>query len=775
MFLYLKDWFQRQFLNTPESQSLRVDIMRYICVVIHPTNEQLNAGLTPRWALCGWLINTCTNPVESANLKLALFYDWLLYDSKKDNIMLIEPGILLLFNAMRVAAGAQGSAGINVNMASMLFDFLCRISSNYHWPLRDQVLNGIISSFRDTVDKRVIPSMQVFLQPNEPGAKFPQPSLDRDLRTFIQSTFGNFMPIQTPLSSQVLVSKPSTLNVDISFKKKPNEIEEPLLTPNSVDFIDMEFAPLQPSFSDDDEESKPEPKSVPNPGLQVIIKQLQQFSVKPFKVFAISEDALSNHALLLDNHLNLIPSDELRDKLSEFHERLSSTDQVTSINFFTNMFKDILGLVYRDQELLNNFNTSLTDLAVSICLVLKKEFSNNILPSHFYDFKPTKVDSSLFIPSPQTLNTVHECLNQRMIFVLFKELSQTTNQSMEREVLTQLLQEIYLKQSRVGYLFLLFIYATSLKTSSAAQATEVTSSLIRIYSEFSKERQNEIRLELKARPREDSSSEKASEPDEDDSDKSSPEEDDEESIYLSESQLVLGECLMQDIRLCQQDDPHLFLFLVPFFSGPNLLPNFMLNNNELVYLIVSCIDARQLKELVACLMSQEMVLLREDPSKEKSEPKRARGVGKKMAESKKRKRTSSQEDREMRSRRRGNGVRKSLIQVLEASLLWESIEQTYFWYIIGAHDDLGIESLLPIMGKLEASHSEALLGLYKMLRNCEPTFDLVKLVVMRHVDEAMDRALFIHWIRKASSGKLNYLSFLNQFCRDLFSKELHFE
>lgn len=79
------DWFQRQYLSTPESQSLRVDLIRYICDVVHPTNEQLNAGLVPRWAVCAWLLNTCTSPIDLANLKLALFYDWLFYDAKKVN------------------------------------------------------------------------------------------------------------------------------------------------------------------------------------------------------------------------------------------------------------------------------------------------------------------------------------------------------------------------------------------------------------------------------------------------------------------------------------------------------------------------------------------------------------------------------------------------------------------------------------------------------------------------------------------------------------------
>lgn len=170
------EWFLRQYLNTPESQSLRVDIMRYICVVVHPTNEQLNAGLTPRWALCSWLLNTCTSPLDSANLKLALYYDWLMYDAKKENIMLIEPAILLMFNLIRL----NNIPGLTL---SMLFDFLCRIAVNYHVPFREHILNGLMQSFKDSVEKRVIPSMQIFFGTTpDPKTQQQVPCLDRDLK-----------------------------------------------------------------------------------------------------------------------------------------------------------------------------------------------------------------------------------------------------------------------------------------------------------------------------------------------------------------------------------------------------------------------------------------------------------------------------------------------------------------------------------------------------------------------------------------------------------------
>lgn len=82
-----QDWFQRQYLSTPESQSLRCDLIRFIVGVIHPSNEVLCSDIIPRWAVLGWLLTTCTHPVAASNAKMALFYDWLFYDAERDNIM----------------------------------------------------------------------------------------------------------------------------------------------------------------------------------------------------------------------------------------------------------------------------------------------------------------------------------------------------------------------------------------------------------------------------------------------------------------------------------------------------------------------------------------------------------------------------------------------------------------------------------------------------------------------------------------------------------------
>ena len=105
-------------------------------------------------------------------------------------------------------------------------------------------------------------------------------------------------------------------------------------------------------------------------------------------------------------------------------------------------------------------------------------------------------------------------LNVHLLLTVFLELSMTQNQSAERETYIQLLHEIYLKQNRIGYYFLFYIHFMSLKLNADRQPVGATAStgapfnksptaeiltLIKIYGEFTKDRQTEIRSELRSK------------------------------------------------------------------------------------------------------------------------------------------------------------------------------------------------------------------------------------------------------------------------------------
>ncbi|XP_060526894.1 integrator complex subunit 3 homolog [Cylas formicarius] len=213
-----QDWFQRQYLATPESQSLRCDIIRFIVGVIHPTNELLCSDIIPRWAVIGWLLTTCTSTVAVSNAKLALFYDWLFFDQDKDNIMNIEPAILVMHHSMRS----------HPVVTATLLDFLCRIIPNFYPPLTERVRAGIFTSLRQILDKRVLPSLLPL---------FDNSKLDRELRNMVKDTFKEFCNAQT---------ESSTSRDDFAPPKFEDETVGLSLNNHLLDG--------EPAFSDDEEE-----------------------------------------------------------------------------------------------------------------------------------------------------------------------------------------------------------------------------------------------------------------------------------------------------------------------------------------------------------------------------------------------------------------------------------------------------------------------------------------------------------------------------------------
>lgn len=176
-----QDWFQEKYFTTPESQSLRSDLIRFIIGAIHPTNDMLCSDIIPRWAVIGWLLTSCTNAVAQANAKLSLFYDWLFFDPVKDNIMNIEPGILVMYHSIK-----------NHPLVSCtLLDFLCRIMKHFYPKGEDRVRAGIYNSLRMILDKQVIPNLFPLLESTK---------LDRELKLMLRENFREFFspPVTTP-------------------------------------------------------------------------------------------------------------------------------------------------------------------------------------------------------------------------------------------------------------------------------------------------------------------------------------------------------------------------------------------------------------------------------------------------------------------------------------------------------------------------------------------------------------------------------------------------
>ncbi|KDP35996.1 hypothetical protein JCGZ_08391 [Jatropha curcas] len=146
-----QSWFAKKFLLGPEKETLIVDIVRFICCAHHPSNETIQSEIIPRWAVLGWLLNICRKNYVQANVKLALFYDWLFFDERIDNIMNIEPGMLLMVCSIPKY----------INMTHSLLEFLLLLGENYDVDRAHVITRGISAAFTALVQKGVVRSLDV--------------------------------------------------------------------------------------------------------------------------------------------------------------------------------------------------------------------------------------------------------------------------------------------------------------------------------------------------------------------------------------------------------------------------------------------------------------------------------------------------------------------------------------------------------------------------------------------------------------------------------------
>ncbi|MCO5586819.1 hypothetical protein L7F22_040763 [Adiantum nelumboides] len=143
-------WFTQRFLTSPGSETLVCDLIRYICCVHHPTNQILQSDIVPRWAILGWLLKCCKSHQVEANAKLALFYDWLFFMRNTDNIMNIEPALLLMVYSIPKYA--------DITQSLLEFLFLCM--EHYDPQRKDLILCGVMASVNILVEKRVVLSLK---------------------------------------------------------------------------------------------------------------------------------------------------------------------------------------------------------------------------------------------------------------------------------------------------------------------------------------------------------------------------------------------------------------------------------------------------------------------------------------------------------------------------------------------------------------------------------------------------------------------------------------
>ncbi|KAM7285580.1 integrator complex subunit 3 [Ixodes scapularis] len=548
-----QDWFQKQYLSTPESQSLRCDLIRFICGVIHPSNELLCSDIIPRWAVIGWLLTTCTSNVAASNAKLALFYDWLFFSPDRDNIMNIEPAILVMYHSMRPHPA----------ITATLLDFLCRIMSNFCKSLAAQVKVGIYTSLRQILEKRVLASLSPL---------FDNPKLDKELRAMIREQFTEFCsPVEGKVEDTVPMP-PGSMILDGNH--------------NSVMNCENEA-----QFSEDEDD-------IP----------LGKLRSKDIKFQPIREPSKAEQ-MDISEHLNQLGG-EIRKKILELQNEKNSEVQCEIV-------EGLLQEVLREEDFDQDTATS---IGTCLAQILDNEFTRKLFPQELDD---ESIEESIGTP----------------LFVIFRNLCQTPEEDPSRQAQLMLLWELGQHQPRLGYRLLYFLRAsfpggTGGGSGSGSGNGQPSYTSYRDYAR---------------------------------------------------SHHALNSCLLQDLRLCQEDDVRLFCYLVPEIYTQ--FPNVAIGNADILNLIVSCIDALQLQDLVCHILQGNMVMFRKD----------------------------------------------SFISILNASLEWETFEQFCLWQLIAAHN-IPVDYVLPILPKLEfQAHAEALTSILLLLKQEKPSAELLRHILCRDV------------------------------------------
>nr|CAG4650774.1 EOG090X0205 [Simocephalus serrulatus]SVE94097.1 EOG090X0205 [Simocephalus serrulatus] len=403
-----QDWFQRQYLSTPESQSLRCDLIRFIVGVIHPSNEVLCSDIIPRWAVLGWLLTTCTHPVAAANAKMALFYDWLFYDAERDNIMNIEPAILVMYHSMRPHPA----------ITATLLDFLCRIIPNFYPPMANQVRLGILTSLRQILEKRVLPSLSPLMT---------NPKLDKELQLLIQDSFPEFCRA-TQNSSPPTVDGVKTED----FKELDGESmivssssESVLAPPSLIPASDTN----EPAFSDDEDQD-----DIP---IATKMKMRGKMSTNSVRTIPAQLLEISNTVAQLDGDVRVYV--EMLVSESDNEARCSAVE-----NLVQSISQDPLG----------------SEQAQMLVQCLHAIFVHDL-------------STTPLLTGPINPEAMEDSISRPMFVLLrcFAEL--VDDDSKNRTPIAELLVELYKLQPKTGYFLLYFLRASKASESKFASYREV--------------------------------------------------------------------------------------------------------------------------------------------------------------------------------------------------------------------------------------------------------------------------------------------------------------
>jgi hypothetical protein len=99
------------------------------------------------------ILKYCKSNVVSAEIKQAIFFDWLFYKKEKDPIMLIEPGILVMFCSLREYP----------ELTMELIEFLDLYSENFDLNRKIEIRNCVKNAFIVSENNQIIGNLKTVL------------------------------------------------------------------------------------------------------------------------------------------------------------------------------------------------------------------------------------------------------------------------------------------------------------------------------------------------------------------------------------------------------------------------------------------------------------------------------------------------------------------------------------------------------------------------------------------------------------------------------------
>lgn len=170
------EWLYQQYFGTAEGEMLIPDLVRFVIGVYHPTNEKLASNVVPRFAFLGQLMRYIKSKSVLRDVHMAVFFDWLWFNPQYDNIMSIEPAILLIERSVEKYPAFSG----------ILIEFL-NVSCEQLFPVySNRIHDNIEAGMAQIIQKRVIRTL--FWTYDNLNSEGPKKCMKSLFGTFLQSS-----------------------------------------------------------------------------------------------------------------------------------------------------------------------------------------------------------------------------------------------------------------------------------------------------------------------------------------------------------------------------------------------------------------------------------------------------------------------------------------------------------------------------------------------------------------------------------------------------------